>query len=301
MFSDSWQGINEIVLYGLGLVSERCIGKLTADFKVAFIIDQKKRGTKYQGISVLAYEDAAAMIKSEKKKIVVTTSQKVYLEIKNILEKEGLEEYEDFCWVEIFVVEWYWKNKNQINIFQVDTAVTTFCTFNCKNCNMFLPYYKDRQHYSFEELKADMDLLLKNTDYIFVYMFLGGEPFLNPQLHKIIEYAGNTYADRIGRLSITTNASVIPDDHTLHILKKYHVRIVISDYTKFMKYQKTFCRFKETMEERRIPYTVNTTLKWKDFGFPETKFDWGGGGSCNSSPKSQNTYGSVFTVMPWNQ
>ncbi len=276
MFSDSWQGIDEIVLYGLGLVSERCIEKLTADFKVAFIIDRKKRGTKYQGISVFAYEDVEMLIKSEKKKIVVTTSQKVYIEIKNMLEKEGFEEYEDFCWVEIFAVEWYWKNRNQMNIFQVDTAVTTFCTFNCKNCNMFLPYYKERKHYSFEELKADMDLLLKNTDYIFVYMFLGGEPFLNPHLHQIIEYAGKTYADRIGRLSITTNASVIPDEHTLHILKKYHVRIVISDYTKVIDYHETFCKFTETIKERKIAYTINRTLEWKDFGFPETKSDWGG-------------------------
>lgn len=276
MFSDSWQGIDEIVLYGLGLVSERCIEKLTADFKVAFIIDRKKRGTKYQGISVFAYEDVEMLIKSEKKKIVVTTSQKVYIEIKNMLEKEGFEEYEDFCWVEIFAVEWYWKNRNQMNIFQVDTAVTTFCTFNCKNCNMFLPYYKERKHYSFEELKADMDLLLKNTDYIFVYMFLGGEPFLNPYLHQIIEYAGKTYTDRIGRLSITTNASVIPDEHTLHILKKYHVRIVISDYTKVIDYHETFCKFTETIKERKIAYTINRTLEWKDFGFPETKSDWGG-------------------------
>lgn len=281
MLSNDWKGIDEIVLYGLGLVSERCIHKLIEDFKVSFIIDQNKKGTAYQGIPVLSYENVASLIKRENKKIVVITSQKVYVGIKKTLLKDGMVEFRDFCWVEQFVIDWYWENRKQVNIIQVNTAVTTFCTLNCEKCNVFMPYYKERKHYSYEEMKSDMDLLLKNIDYVFLYMFLGGEPFLNSQLYKIIEYAGETYSDRIGKLSITTNAMVMPDENTLQILSKYNVRIVISDYSLVTGYQDRFCKFLKTMKERKIPYTVNETLEWKDFGFPKRTFDWAGRGTAN--------------------
>lgn len=275
MLSSDWKGIDEIVIYGLGLVSERCIEKLMKDFKVPFIIDQKKRGTEYYGIPVVAFADVEETVK-EGKKIVITTSQKVYIQIRKILLEKGLSEYRDFCWIEQFVVEWYWENQKQVNIIRVNTAVTTYCTLNCKKCNMFIPYYKERKHYSFEELRSDMDLLLQNTDYIFQYMFLGGEPFLNPELYKIIAYAGKTYFDQIGKLSITTNATVLPNEVTLDTLKNNHVHIVISDYTKAVECQDNFHRFIGTIEERGISYTLNQSLEWKNFGFPERKFDWGG-------------------------
>jgi len=283
MLSADWKNIDEIIIYGFGMVSERFIEKLIKDFKVSYIIDKKKRGTSYQKIPILAFEDVAVSIKEENKKIVVTTSQKVYAGIKRMLSNEGLAEFRDFCWIEQFVVDWYWENRSQINIVQVNTAVTTFCTLNCKKCNVFIPYYKERKHYSFEELKSDMDLLLKNTDYIFLYMFLGGEPFLNPGLYKMIEYAGRIYPDQIGKLSVTTNATVIPDENTLRILKKYDVWIIISDYSAAAghKYQDRFHKFIGIMQERKISYTINETLEWKDFGFPEQTFDWGGRGKTD--------------------
>ncbi len=273
--SKDWKDIDEIIIYGLGLVSERCIEKLITDFKVPFIIDQKKNGTHYKGISVIAYKDAAAVIKAQKKKIVITTSQKVYVEIRKILLQDGLSEYQDFCRVEQFAVEWYWEYRKQINIVQVNTAVTTYCSLNCAKCNMFMPYYKKRKHFSFEEMKEDMDLLLKNVDYIFLYMFLGGEPFLNPELHKIITYAGQAYPEKIGRLIITTNAMVVPDNQTLDVLKKYDVRVVISDYTAAVAYKEKLDHFIEIMQKRKILYSMNETLEWKDFGFPDKVFDWG--------------------------
>lgn len=274
--SKDWKDIDEIVLYGLGLVSERCIEKLIKDFKITFIIDQKKSGTSYKGIRVISYQDAADMIKDRKKKIVITASQKVYVGIRNLLLKDGLVEYRDFCRAEQFAVEWYWKYRKSINIVQVNTAVTTYCTLNCVKCNMFMPHYKNRKHFSFEEMKRDMDLLLKNVDYIFMYMFLGGEPFLNTELYKIITYAGQTYPEKIGKLAITTNAMVMPDDQTLDALKKYDVRVFISDYTASVSYKGRLDQFITVMKQRNILYSMNETLEWKDFGFPDEKFDWGG-------------------------
>lgn len=107
--------------------------------------------------------------------------------------------------------------RNLINIIQVNNAVTTWCTLNCEKCNMYMPHYKNhmKKHYTFTEMKEDIDLLLNYVDYIFWYDFLCGESFLNKELKDIIAYVGGRYSDKIGNLGITTNGTIIPDMETL--------------------------------------------------------------------------------------
>lgn len=273
--SAEWNNINKVVLYGMGLVADRFIDKIIRDFDVPFIIDKKKAGENYKDINIVTLETVVDQIKQSEYKIVVMTSRKVYEDIKTVLEGNNFEEYKDFCHVEKFAIEWYWQNKQQINIVQVNTAITTSCTLNCTNCNMFMPYYKNKTTYGFDEMKGDIDILMKNIDYLFCYMLLGGEPFLNPDLGKIIEYTRGKYAEKIGKISVTTNGTVLPCKETLEVLKKNNVRVVISNYTAAVDYTKKYEMFIQTLEEWGIAYTVNITLEWRDFGFPVKPFNWG--------------------------
>lgn len=274
---NNWEKLNKIVLYGLGSVANRFIDKIIHDFDVAYIIDNAKYGSKYKNIPVIDYISAKQQIKDNNYKIIVMTSQRVYVGICRELEQDGFVEQVDFCRIEQFAVEWYWKYKKQINIIQVNTAVTTFCTLNCKNCNMFVPHYNrdQRHHYTFEEMKKDIDCLTQFVDYIFLYSFLGGEPFLNKELKYIIEYVGTIYKDRIGKLALTTNGTLIPDIETLKILKQYHVHVSISDYSEQVPYENKLTKLIETLEEYGIAYTRNRMTEWKDFGFPDAPFHWG--------------------------
>lgn len=273
----SWNGIDEIVIYGLGSVSDRFIDKILQDFRVPYIIDYKKQGSEYRCIPVVGFEAVKEDIKTKKVKIVVMTSQRIYSDIRRILEADGLIERKDFCRIEQFAVEWYRANQSMINIIQVNTAVTTWCTLNCEKCNMFMPHYENhrRQHYTFAEMKADIDILLSFVDYIFLYSFLGGEPFLNKELKDIIAYVGETYPDKVGKLGLTTNGTVIPDDATLQQLKNHHVMVSISDYTAGVPYQEKIENFIKTLEQWGIQYTRNVMDEWKDFGFPDKPFHWG--------------------------
>lgn len=275
--TDDWNGIDTIGLYGIGLVADRFIDKLVKDFHIPYIIDRKKAGKEYKSIPIIKLEEALKKIEQCKVKIVVLTSQRVYEEIKRSLENTGLIEFEDFCRVEQFVAEWYLKNKNQLNVIQLNTAVTTWCTLNCEKCNMFMPYYKavDRKHYKFEEMKEDIDTVLKFVDYIFSYSFLGGEPFLNSDLSRIITYVGENYSDRVGKLGVTTNGTIIPDQNTLEQLKKYNVSVSISDYTKNVPYEEKIEKLVCVLDQWEISYIRNEMTEWKDFGFPEKPFHWG--------------------------
>ena len=280
--SQTWNGIEAIILYGMGLVAGRFIDKVMQDFQIPFIIDHKKKGTKYKDIPIVEYEAVRRDIIQKNNKIVVMTSQRVYCDIQKTLETDGFIEGEDFCRIEQFVVEWYWANRNMVNVIQVNTAVTTWCSLNCEKCNMFMPYYENekRSHYSFQEMKDDIDILLRYVDYLFSYNFLGGEPFLNKELKDIIEYIGEKYSHKVGRMGLTTNGTIIPDDEMLSQLKKYNVLVFISDYTENVSYKEKVESVIKRFDEYGIPYIRNIMTEWKDFGFPKEPFHWGKDNVC---------------------
>lgn len=288
--SEDWKGISTIIIYGFGLVAKRFIDKILTDFRVTYIIDNKKQGGAYRNIPIVGYAEVKEMLKRNKDKIIVMTSQQIYVDIRRVLETDGFVEGKDFCKIEQFAVEWYWNNCGKINIVQVNTAVSTWCTLNCEKCNMFMPYYKnsDRKHYTLNEMKEDIDILLLFVDYIFTYIFLGGEPFLNSELKNIISYIGNTYPDRIGKLGVTTNGTIIPNEETLEQLQKHHVMVSISDYTSNISYREKLEELIDVLNKWDIYYVINKMEKWKDFGFPETPFHWGKDDVCehmkNCSP-----------------
>lgn len=60
--------------------------------------------------------------------------------------------------MDTFVNEWYWRFKGKICIGKVTTSVTTSCTFNCRYCNMLMPYYKETKMYNCEMLCKDADI-----------------------------------------------------------------------------------------------------------------------------------------------
>lgn len=271
----SWQNVKQIALYGFGKVAKRFIDKIIKDFRVYAIIDNAQCGKNYKGIPIISYNDAKTSIAKDTK-IVVLTSQRVYSEIARLLQNDDFVEYKDFCRIEQFVREWYWTYKKQLNIIQINTAVTTYCTLNCAKCNMFMPHYStaQKEHISLDALKKDIDTLMQFVDYVFFYTLLGGEPFLHKQLKDHIEYVATTYKDKIGKIGITTNGTLIPNDETLAIIKKYGVVISISDYSAQIPYKEKLTKLEEVLKTWDIPYSKNVSLVWKDFGFPENPFNW---------------------------
>ncbi len=264
---DSWKDIRDIIAFGWGNVGKKSIDKLMADFNVIQIIDneEEKQG-EYRGIKITSLKNALEIVRQNK--IIVMTNGKVYLRIKEELQGIGMKEYRDFCSIERFISEWYWKYKNQNCILEIHTAVTMRCTLKCRNCNMFVPYYKEKIDYAFEEIKQDYDLLFQFVDYVFCIELLGGEPLLNRDLGRIILYLSENYGNRIGAIGIVTNGSVVPDDNLLAILSKCHVTSYISDYTGTVPYKKKLGEVISVYKEKGLRYEIRQALQWKDFGIP---------------------------------
>lgn len=280
--ADDWNGIKEIIPYGFGWEASRCIDKLMNDFSIPFIIDNdpQKAGTEYREIPILPWVVAKGEI--DNRKIIVTTRYRQYYKIAKSLEAEGYVYGEDFCNIKEFIPEWYWKNRKECCLYTVDMTVSAKCNFKCKNCNMFMPYYKTDTRYSLEELKANVDQFFKIVDYVCYIGFIGGEPLLFNQLEKLIEYIKTAYSDQAGNFTIHTNGSIKPSETLVSVIKKYNITVAVSDYG-----EQSPCRDKMLdtvayLQKQGVYVDVRASLEWRDVGFPDHP--------CNFSDKEMKTH-----------
>lgn len=269
--TEDWNDIKSIVLYGAGTVSRIC-EKLfeKVDINIACVIDQdiNKQGKEWNGIPIRSFEDAREREELAGKKIVVMAAHVAYNDIAEFLDRQGMEEFRDYCRIGQFICEWFWNVKGMNCIYHVDMTVTTKCTLNCVNCNMFIPYYKEKFHYNFEELRNNIDLFFERVDYAAYFGLIGGEPMLNPVLKDVIVYLEENYQDKFGRISYASNGSVLPTDELLEVMQKYDVHIVVSDYSKVVPYHDKIERLEEKFKKYHINYDIKPSLVWCDFGFP---------------------------------
>lgn len=100
-------------------------------------------------------------------------------------------------------------------------------------------------------------MLLKNIDIIYRFQLLGGEPLLNKDFYKMVEYASTK--KQIKYVITITNGTIIPDEKLLKIYSKYKNKniIEISDYTsntelKNLKFEKVVDLFKNNGNYIRI-------------------------------------------------
>ncbi len=271
--TDDWKGIDTIILYGAGTVARICEELFKkVNIHIACVIDNDitKQGKMWNNAPIVSFRDAREYL--NKYKIVVMTAHAAFNEISQNLEQEGLIEFKDYCRLGQFICEWFWNEKRMNCIFHVDMTVTTYCTLNCKNCNMFIPYYNRHEHYSFEQLKENIDLLFARVDYVVYFGLIGGEPLTNPDLEKVIRYLEENYRDKFGKISFASNGTVIPNKDLLDTMKKYNVHIVVSDYSSAIPYKNKINNLKNIFDEFGIAYDMKPEIEWCDFGFPDKPF-----------------------------
>lgn len=268
MFNDTWENLSEIIVYGLGMVGRKYFDILQKDFEIKYAVDNSPGApASYKGAKVISLHGLLEIRKQEK--IVVLASKAAFMSIKHDLDQNGLTEYEDYVRFDEFVKDWYWQVKNKNCIREVHVATNTNCTFQCRKCNMFVPYYQSAVIYTPEEIKKSLDAFFPLVDFVFVLSYLGGEPFLNCDLKDIISYTYEAYREKTGRIEIVSNGSVIPDAETLEIMCRCHVLVRISDYTEQIGYQKKLRQFIRILEQYGIAYSVEKSLEWVDFCFPD--------------------------------
>lgn len=273
-----WKELKDIILFGFGRQGKKMYTTLNRDFNIVAIVDNspKKQGMVVDGHTILSFDEAKELL--HQYKVIVTTSQYYYQDIRKQLSEAGLLENIDYVMYQQFVTEWYYKYRNKINVLKTDISLTTLCTLNCENCMQFLPYWKKdrRKENTMEKLKEDLEIYFQSVDYVLDFDIVGGEPFLFSKIDEFIEYVGANYRDRVGYIGFITNGMIVPKESTLKLLKKYSMDVSISDYSGEIEYRHRIEEIVSKLEEYGIDYMWNKNIDWFDFGFPKDKYHYEG-------------------------
>lgn len=153
------------------------------------------------------------------------------------------------------------QSDDQLVFNRIQYVVSERCSLKCKDCSHLIQYYKHPQDINLDRYKEAFDLMLEQTDYIAELRILGGEPFMNTEMHKLIGWYHN--CDKIGCISIYTNGTIIPKEPILQTLQKEKVKLHISDYkVNADKIEKLI----KVLNSYRIQYFVRTYDAWQDAG-----------------------------------
>lgn len=121
----------------------------------------------------------------------------------------------------------------KVYIPQVEYAITTRCTLKCEACTNYIPTIENENQHTTDinEYKTTLNNLLKGVDKICSFCLLGGEPLLNKDFNKILEYT--LKQRKIHEVFVTTNGTIDFNEELIRICKKYSkkVNIWISNYT----------------------------------------------------------------------
>ena len=90
---------------------------------------------------------------------------------------------------------------------------------------------------------------------------IGGEPFMVPYLAEAMEHFLED--DRIKNFSIYTNATILPNEQMIKIMKHRKVKCEVSDYGPAAK---NFGEFVKILEKEKIRYRIVKMEEWHQLG-----------------------------------
>lgn len=155
----------------------------------------------------------------------------------------------------------------------LDLCVCTTCTLKCKDCTQWMPYIKEKKIFSAEQIIANINQLFNYIDYIHIVSPLDGEPFMNKEFDKIMDYLKKMQDEgKIGYIRVVTNGTIFPNENVLKYFHFKHIFLLISEYGKVLN-EASLCN-----KNKLIDYFRNNNLKyyspsdflWTDLGTPDT-------------------------------
>lgn len=151
-------------------------------------------------------------------------------------------------------------NPSSFNLKYVDITITEACSLKCESCSNLMQYYIKPKNSDTDLLFQSIDRLMEVTNSLYEFRVLGGEPFVNKQIGKIINKL-LTYKS-IKEIVIYTNATVIPKGENFECLKNDKIFIEITDYKHLSRRRDELI---ELLRANNIRYT-SIVPTWSDSG-----------------------------------
>lgn len=145
--------------------------------------------------------------------------------------------------------------------------LSNICTLNCKNCCESVPYMpKDTKRFvPSETVIRDIEKMSSACRFLILLEFIGGEPFLHPELPDILERV--LQIRNIGRIHFFTNGTVIPSDALCEKLSNERVTVYLSNYQVSYpdQFKDNVKKTVEKLEKYRVRFLFGKKQNWMDF------------------------------------
>lgn len=139
-------------------------------------------------------------------------------------------------------------SKDQAKVFKIEWNMGKRCNFNCSYCDEFTHDTKSK-HIPFDVAKNTIDKIVKKTvDKRIKINLTGGEPTVNPDIEKIIDYMWENGID----VGITTNGS-----RTLEFYRKIFPKLSSLIFSYHMEYHRIEIIPENIVDLKRLQETLS--------------------------------------------
>lgn len=281
------KGKKKIVLYGMNFNAGEIISVIDGtagmlDWEIVAV--DKNRFWQDNGFRYKKVISPEAFFRSDRSDsfIVVCPEKNINSEIMGILSDHGINNKTDIIFSGEFFLYYYlsiyFSYIKKITFFTSQAILpSTVCNLNCRDCLNFTPYIKENIIDSLENVKKDIDTFFSAVDLVYRFQFSGGEPFLYPNLIDIMKYTSDKYSDKIIRLEMVTNGTIIPSDEVCAFLRDYKIYVFLDDYVESLpkKYGDNFANVKNKFDLYEIRYIDNQVTKWmRMYPISTDRSDW---------------------------
>jgi organic radical activating enzyme len=273
-----------IIVYGASVYGELAYVALKQmGIHLDYYCDQSQKRKEYFGVEVITPEK----LDDFKNANIIIASADFFREIKIMLVEKGFEYLFDMRALlelklpkeklsnralEMYDNKQYYfdivhnQSKEKLVFNRIQYVVTERCSLRCRDCSHLIQYYQHPKDIDLDRYKESFDLLLKHVDRIAELRILGGEPFMNGNMEKLIDWYYD--CNKIQGISVYTNGTIIPNEKVLKKLKKDKVKVHISDY----KINKPgIKRLANVFDEYHIVYFVRNYDAWQEAGGVECR------------------------------
>lgn len=268
-----------IIVFGASVYGELAFVALKQmGWKPDYYCDKSKHRKEYLGVEVINPE----RLEEFKDANIIIASADFFSEIREILIGRGycnLFDMTEMLKMDLpkdqlsnRALEMYDNRQNYIDIVRnqedgklifnrIQYVVSERCSLKCRDCTHLMQYYKHPQDVDLLKYKAAFDFLVENVDSIAELRILGGEPFMNRDMGKLMEWYHDN--NKIQRITVYTNGTIIPNEFILKALQRSKVKVHVSNY-KFN--EKRIGEVVKVFDKYNINYFVRIYDSWQDAG-----------------------------------
>lgn len=167
------------------------------------------------------------------------------------------------------------ENVEPLHMFSITLIINQRCSLHCKCCTSYMNEYpvEARKDVPLERIEKDIDLFFDAMDSVGTVTVMGGEPFMHPDLSKIIKKLLSK--KNFGIVSIATSGTFPIKDEQLEGLDDPRVNVSFSNYEHAIAPGQVDLMYKniEKIKAKGISYTVGVTIP--EWSVPSTLYDLG--------------------------